>query len=367
MLFLLIGGSIFLFLSLSIGYVINKALRGSLNYSTPLFEILLTGTATITVYLNLLSFFFPVDYLVPIPIFLASIFIWYTTSFCVEVKGKMREVSDVLFSKSNRLVTISISSVILLFALVPPYNTDSSGYHYLSILWNEKYKIVPGLANLFPQFGYNSAFMVLSAPFSFTDLAKQSIYPINIVLVLAFFLWILHKSYSYNDWRKYIIWLLLFIFLRQFPINIASPSADALASILIFYIFLSINKVDEEWNLRKWIIPFCFILFSITIKISTAPLFLFFLLPLLFYQTALNKIRWSYFKVLLIAVVIIVPWLLRNIILSGYLVFPLSSTGIFNVDWKVPFDIALAEQQHISHAPRMISQNFAYVDTLPFY
>jgi hypothetical protein len=65
--------------------------------------------------------------------------------------------------------------------------------------------------------------------------------------------------------------------------------------------------------------------------------------------------------------VIIAPWLLRNVLLSGYLIFPLSSTGFFDVDWKVPYDIALAEQQHISHAPRMISQNFAFVDTLAFY
>jgi hypothetical protein len=62
-----------------------------------------------------------------------------------------------------------------------------------------------------------------------------------------------------------------------------------------------------------------------------------------------------------------VPWLIRNILLSGYLVFPLSSTGFFNVNWKVPFDIALAEQQHISHAPKMVSQDFSYVDTLSVF
>ncbi|WP_207492259.1 LIC_10190 family membrane protein [Aridibaculum aurantiacum] len=366
MLLLLIAGSIFFFLAMSIGYVVNNALRQLQPYSTPLFEILLTGTATITIYLNFLSFFFPSGYLLLVPLAIAALIIVFTTPFLVDLKTKANKIAGVLFHKERMAVTIAVALVILIFAIVPPYNTDSSGYHILSILWNEKFKVVPGLANLFPQFGFNSAFMVLSAPFSFTAITGQSIYPINPVLVLAFFGWMLHKSYQYRGMSRLLFIPLLFILFRQFPINIASPSADALASMLVLYCFFTLLETKENWQGGEWKVLLLLAFFSVIIKISTIPLMLFVFLPFIFYRKAHKEIIKNYIPVAAIGLCIFLPWIARNIILSGYILFPFPSIDLVNVDWKVPLQVAEAERLHVSHAPRMVSEDWVYVNRLSF-
>jgi hypothetical protein len=44
---------------------------------------------------------------------------------------------------------------------------------------------------------------------------------------------------------------------------------------------------------------------------------------------------------------IAVPWLIRNVIVSGYLIHPYPAIDLFNVDWKVPKEIALASNQYV--------------------
>jgi hypothetical protein len=42
--------------------------------------------------------------------------------------------------------------------------------------------------------------------------------------------------------------------------------------------------------------------------------------------------------------VILIPWVVRNIILSGYLIYPFPYIDLFNVDWKLPYQYVIAEK-----------------------
>jgi hypothetical protein len=359
----------FLFLTLTIcaGYYLNRIFRAKAGYQFRLFEVFLCGVAGLTVYLNIASIFLPTNYFLLLPVVALSFYLFFQKQFRQQLSSTIAANRNLLFARENVVVTCSILIVVILFTFVPPYNTDSSGYHFLSILWNEKFKAVPGLANLFPQYGYNSSFFVLSAAFSFTDVFKQSIYPINFVLTTLFFLWLLKKSFLYNHPNKLLIWLLLIVLLRQFPINLASPSADALTSILVFYILFNIRgKVDSKWDEADWKVLILLSVFAVIIKLSTLPLLLIAFVPLLIFKKNYKYVLILYAKLFPLALLIIISWLVRNVILSGYLIFPMASIDVFSVDWKVPTDIVIAERLHIAHAPRMVSDNFAYVDSLSF-
>lgn len=361
---LLLSATFFLFLSLTAGFSLNKVLFKS---EFSFFNCLITGTAAITVYLNILSLFLTTDYKLLIPPLMLSVYVVAKTPIMQLLRNSISANVSLLLSRRHLIVTIAFILPLLLFIFVPPYNADSSGYHILSILWNEKYKVVPGLANLFQQYGYNSSFFVLSAAFSFTDVFHQSLYPINGVLVVCFFLWMVKKACVYDDVRRVIVWLLLLIFLRQFPINLSSPSADALASILVFYIFFeALEEAGKPLDVRKWKRLLLLASFAIIIKLSTVPLLLIAVVPLVVYRKDAAAIFRMYFRVLPVALLIVIPWLARNVVLSGYLIFPFPSINLFSFDWKVPLDVTVAERLHISHAPRLISDDFAYVDTLSF-
>ncbi len=368
MLCILLTGLLFFFIALNTGYFFNQLFKIYGLSLTGFFSAILTGTLAVTVYLNILSIFTKTDYWLLVVPLVFSCGNFFKAHFQFWLREKTNQNIELLFSKNNLLITLPFLFVIALFTIVPPYNTDSSGYHFLSIKWNENFAAVPGLTNLFPQFGYNSSFMVLSAAFSFTEIFHQSIYPINTVLTSLFFLWILKKSFQYNTVKRLIIVLFLFVLLRQFPINLASPSADSLASILVFYVLFSVFEMDEKSSLKNdW--PYLLLLssFAIIIKLSTLPLLLVGLLPFLKRTNSFKAILLSYLKLLPLLFILIVPWLIRNVILSGYLIFPFPTVDLFSFDWKVPFDVAMGEKIHITQGARMAGEDWVAVSNMSFY
>jgi hypothetical protein len=72
--------------------------------------------------------------------------------------------------------------------------------------------------------------------------------------------------------------------------------------------------------------------FAVTIKLSSAPIVL---LLLLFLWFAPNKTRTA-MLMLIPAICVAVPFLARNVVLTGYLIFPSSALDLFGFDWKMP-------------------------------
>ena len=292
MLLIFITGLLFFFIATNTGYFFTSLFQKNEFGNGGFLKTFLFGILTVTVYLNILSIFIKTDFWLLIPLFVFSFVLFLKPGFRLWLRQMLKQNLQVLFCKKYAFLTLGFLLVILLFTIVPPYNTDSSGYHFLSILWNEKYAVIPGLANLFPQFGYNSSFFVLSAAFSFTEVFHQSTYSINVVLTVLFFCWILKKSYNYNDARTFVLWLMLLVFLRQFPINLASPSADSLASILVFYLLFSVFEMNiQKAGLQEWKSLLLLGAFAVIIKLSTVPLLLVALLPFISRNQGLKKNR----------------------------------------------------------------------------
>lgn len=65
--------------------------------------------------------------------------------------------------------------------------------------------------------------------------------------------------------------------------------------------------------------------------------------------------------------VIYVPWLCRNVILSGYLLYPVPFIDIFTVDWKAPKDLLLLlDYIYIKRLPINFDDGLVPVKPLPF-
>jgi len=46
-------------------------------------------------------------------------------------------------------------------------------------------------------------------------------------------------------------------------------------------------------------------------------------------------------------VFILLPWLIRNIILTGWLIYPFPSLDVFNFDWQVPLNMVMSERDFV--------------------
>lgn len=227
---------------------------------------------------------------------------------------------------------------------------DSDLYHAQSIRWIETYGVVPGLANLHTRLGYNSASFALSALYSFAFLGGQSYH------VCAGFLALLTagecskvlrifrgKKPTAADFARLAgIYYLCTIFDEM-----VSPASDYFMVLCAFYLVIRFLTLAEE-GVRD---PFPYGLlamlavYTVTVKLSAVGLILLALFPLGIY---LKRKEWRPILIFVCtALVISLPFLIRNVILTGWLFYPMTAIDLFSADWKVPPGTAQSDAREI--------------------
>ncbi len=366
MLFTILACSIFIFLTLTIGNWLSFLLHNIFKSTrSSIFQNFLSGFVFIGTYLNTWSLFLPVNFYALVPVFILSIFI---LKYSAGITEKIKIFITQFFRNRLAIISIPVLLVIIVYALLPPQHGDSPGYHFLTIRWNEEYRAIHGLANLHGRLGFNSSFFVSSAAFAFTKIAGQPLYVLNIVFAICYYLWLISKIYFY----KSSLWSMVFVFLaiamfRQLIDVISSPTPDVLSAIIVSYVFITIaeslflhNGIEE----RQCAMLILLICFAFTVKLSTFPLS--FIALFLFLYMRLYKSRKAMLIISGIGSIILIPWIIRNYILTGYLVFPVSAAGFLHPDWQVPFQILHFEKLLINNGPKMISANWEAVASLSF-
>lgn len=246
--------------------------------------------------------------------------------------------------------------LILLFSywIKPPTNVDGPGYHYLSILWYEKFKAVPGLANLQGRFAFNPVAFIIQSAWSFTSLTGQAIYPLNGVITCLFLCWVLSRLFRHLYSLNGLIYLLvLAIFSRMFLGNMSSATSDTLVLTCLAYALLYIfeSMLAGEVTISKMILPALILVFTPIAKLSAYPALL--VLPLVLYLIPKVENKRLFCTILISAgLFIYLPWMGRNYILSGYPVYPLPWLDFFHPDWKVSKDILMADYDQVVYGAK---------------
>ncbi len=264
---------------------------------------------------------------------------------------------------------MALGLVLYVYCLVPPLNTDSAGYHYLSILWYEKFKVVPGLANVHGRYAFNPVSFIISAAYSFTDVFKQSIYPLNGVLGCVFLSWLL-KKVMLSGYRLYTLVLLAMMIVFQRPLfaNMPSPSSEPLMIVCLGYALFNLVSImhSKQLTVANVLLPVLLIIFSITAKLSAVPALLF--IPAVYFLLPGKERRWRIiFITALITCIFWLPWLARNVILSGYPLYPLPYFNIFSPDWKAPFDVLLLDYTYVKYFPNFFPYELQKLKALSFF
>lgn len=237
------------------------------------------------------------------------------------------------------------------------YDTDL--YHAQSIHWIEKYGAVRGLGNLHTRLGYNSAAFPLTALFSFSFLGEQSYHAVSgyLALMLA-----LESSRLFTQCRRLLSLRLLpsdfvrlsaMFYLFAVIDEIVSPASDYYMVCLAFYIFIRfLDDGEDDVNSKDAAalhldIVLCFLtVFTVTIKLSAVMMLLISLLPI----AELSR-RKDFRRIAVTAILCVgsaVPFFIRNVILTGYLVYPFPELDLFHVIWKVPAGVAASDAAEIA-------------------
>lgn len=253
-------------------------------------------------------------------------------------KGKLKDHLN--------LITIPVILFITFFSSQQSITFDEGLYHASYISWMNDYGLVKGLGNVHGRLAFNSNWHFFSSLFNGKVILNQPYNQLNGIFLINTIMFInqekrlnvLNKSYL-NVFLILIFCPLLFVY------HVIDPSADYIVlvwTMVIIYELFYLKKNDAG----KLIMLILSIIFVVTIKLSVAPLCIF-LFPLSWYLIKTNAISYRFLSV---AVSIVLLWVLSNIILSGYIVYPYLSAEFISPSWKVPLNVADNEINGINYA-----------------
>lgn len=237
----------------------------------------------------------------------------------------------------SKVVAVGFFAIALLCSAHESLNNDSGLYYIQFIKWINSYPVVPGLANLHDRFGFNSHWHLLSAAFNLQPLVSSHANDLNgLLLLLIGFGCVDSAQRTINNPNLFdAIWAIFplpFFLLMRFLTSAAPDLPFTLLPLIYFSLILTAKGNRYSLALAGMLIAF-----MVTIKV-TSLLHCIILIPLLF--TTIRNREYKPLLLLMLAVGFIVfPWLIRNVIQTGYLIFPLEAIDVFNFDWKVPNEL----------------------------
>jgi hypothetical protein len=287
------------------------------------------------------NFFFPLKFLLYPLIFIGTVsFIFNINYFKLKFSYYIFIILGIFFiSLSNG---IAVDSLVYHLQIIQKFNVNP---------------IVLGFFNLDHRYGFNNPWHLIMSIFYFESDKINFIYYFNLII----FSILIYESLRLKNKKDYShIFLILSVFFLFFY-SIAHPSGNgiiltllgstdsdfpaAIFCIFSVYIFLS----NKKFCFIK--LPF-FVLLSFFCKLSYAALFIFLVNPIFFSK-----------KFLIFIIFPLIGFFIRNLFISGCIIYPLPST-CFNFSWSNIDLVILSNKILTSFArdvgPRLNYLNFDY-------
>lgn len=308
---------------------------------------LFAGIVLMTVYAEIFSLFGGVS-------LLANILLLAVCLLCIFLKRKdlSEHIRNIRLTVTPQKVML-ILVVFLLFA----YGTssglehyDTGLYHAQSIRWIEEYGVVPGLGNLHTRLAYNSASFSLSALYSMVFLTGRSFH-----CCTGYFAFLLAvccmEAFSRGREKKPLLSDLIRVMAVYYLLNIfdemISPASDYFMVLTVFWLvirWLELLERKEESTVPYSLL--CILgVYVCTIKFSGALIVLLTIWPAV--KLIQGKKVQEIIRYIVCGLIVLVPFLIRNVILSGWLLYPFTAIDFFDLPFQIPKGVAEYDSREI--------------------
>lgn len=249
-----------------------------------------------------------------------------------------------------KMLVLAVSFVALAYFTSRGYeHYDTLLYHAQAIHWIEDYGTVVGLGNAGFRFAYNSAAFPLTALFSFRYLAGQSLHTCAGIMALLLVTTVVTGWKWEGCFRvSHCIRVMCVYYVTMILNQVVSPASDYFTMITVLYIVLQFvvfleQKEKSPYPYGLLCVAGCF---AVSLKVSAAPVILLTVIPAVMLVQARDGKAIG--KFLGLGTLVIAPFLIRGVLISGYLVYPSTQPDIFPVDWKMNPQVAAADAYQIS-------------------
>lgn len=355
MLILLIQWIIISLVGLTFGHSIFKILTNisteAKEKSLPQIFTFLLGISAINFLGNLWSLFFAVNLAFQILLLALSLLL------ILKHREVLLPVKNV-----NYYILLPLTALTLIIVLQPTSNVDEAGYYLPQVRWLESFPVIKGTALFIARLGFNSAIHMLSAIFGGNSLVKGGVYELNGLLFIWFNYHLISAAirlYRYKSDSQIADFLLAAALIFPFSFLIDAMDSDYLVtmgSIVLIARILSDLKSKAAPSIAVIIKYFLIIALLIQTK-PFAGLLLVGPLCLLFFS---NRSLVTKTGILFCMIIVMLPWIVRNVLISGYLIFPAYYLDLFSCVWKIPQEMAEASLNIIEEHAKVQSIRLDY-------
>ncbi|MDE7324497.1 MAG: hypothetical protein K2N73_17625 [Lachnospiraceae bacterium] len=315
--------------------LLSVLLKKQLSFS--FFSLILCGIAVTTVYTQMLSIFCRIGLLANLLLVVLCIFtlIIYPRSFYIEYVKKIKKT----FFSWQGLLYIGLILFIAFCTSRGTIHTDTSLYHAQAVRWYEEYGVVKGLGNLQWHFAYNSSYFAFAALFSLKFLCGQSLHCTTGFIAVILILWSVQRLRGFFTHTGHMTDMCCVGILFYALVNLTgciSPASDYATMYMALYLIARWCETIEHDrnNVDTFALLSVFSVYVMTLKLSTGLLVLLVIFPLVCLIRA--KRTKDIFVYLGLGLLTAAPFLIRNVIISGWLFYPFAAIDLFRFDWKMP-------------------------------
>ena len=294
----------------------------------PIMGLLLLGNV-----LFILNFFIPLKQDI---VFLVIVFLLFL-NFKEKIEFNNFHENIYYLSSFVYLLILSVSVTDISF------HYDAGYYHLNNQAWLHESNMIMGFTNVFWPFGISSIYEYISAFFWF-DKSFISLHIINVIFIWSFYTYVFFQVIFKTPLIFSSIFLILFSFFDNFGFNggrngffyvqgigALDLAVGVLFSIVALNLIMSIK--DSKYEINEIIFFFLFSLFIFQLKVSGA-IIIFLLTPYLFFIIRDKFISLaSLIKINLLPIALFIFWLIKTILISGCIIFPVSLSCINSFEW----------------------------------
>ncbi len=344
MLFILLNWLYIFITTMITGYGILYVIRKAFGW-TPrrMHTCVMAGFVALTAYAQWFSLFYRVNLEANLILAAADIIIFVIVRkpFLQFLKNCLHEMSR--GKKAGILLLILVCAY---FTSRGSYISDTNLYHAQCIRWLEEYGILKGLANIQSRAAYNSSAFCLSALYSMKYVFGQSMHALQGFMALLLGSICLDIGGLFKRKKPFLsdfMRLGAIYYLTLLHREIMSPSSDFAVMITLFYIIIVWLDLLEQKEAST--VPYSLLcvagVYTVTLKLTAGLILILLIKPVV--MLVREKKGKEILTWLLLGLIVIAPYLARNVVISGWLIYPLTALDLFDVDWKVPAELVDAD------------------------
>ncbi len=323
------------------------------------------GWALALAVLQLWHFLFPVNDIILL------LFAGVAACFLYLQRSSLQEI--IICWRRNKLFLLVFALLVLWIsnrAIEMPTAYDTGFRDIQAVMWIDSYKIVPGLSNLFTSLAFNHSVYLYDALLDASIWSGRSYHIATGLLIVVYLAYAIRAALQLYQvrgadgarWSWFFATLtipyIMFYFVRLGGIThfLTDTPVDLLGFLTIIYLLDFLQEWQPKTSSNQYLIfrLAIVILIGFTVK-QTYIVFGLAVTALVFalwLRRGGSNLGWQHFARMMIplsltALVLILPWMARGVINSGYPAYP-QSIGRVEVDWALPAEHLQNRQQTLA-------------------